>query len=94
MHEFLSRLTVYRCVPSFECICTVLVSDCLPKGKVVISPSICMKVGKCCSKCCRGVTKTLWIRVLNVMPCCLQWNAKVGTYLLNFCALMYVASGS
>lgn len=36
--------------------------------------------------------KTPWIMALNVMPCCLHLNARVGTYVLNLCALMHVGS--
>lgn len=94
-------LILWGCI----CICSVLVCDCrgacLPKEEVVISTCICMKVCERRFKHCRGVTKTLWIRVskhLALLP--YRWHANVQKQgsnvdlLVQFCACMYVARGS
>lgn len=56
------------------------------KEEVVIRPCICMRVCECCSKCCRGVTKTLWIKVSEryaLLPN--HWNVKVEMDVLHVC---------
>lgn len=56
---------------------------CLPKGKVVIRPCIRMRV--CCSKCCRGVTKTPWIMVSECYASLPDhWHANA---LKQFCSI-------